>query len=93
METLLTVLAGGIAGAIPGIIAWMVNRKKNKAETAETLVDISMKLIQPLKNKLQDLEDKVAELEAENKKLRTDVDRLVKRVRKYEPEFTLDKEQ
>lgn len=92
METLLTVLAGGIAGAIPGIIAWLLNRKKDKAETADTLVDISMKLIAPLEKKIKDLENKVILLENENKELRSDINRLVTRIRKYEPDFTLHKE-
>ena len=92
METLLPVIAGGIAGAIPGIIAWLVNRKKNKADTAETFVKIARDLVAEFEKRVADLEAELATMKAENRKLRRGIERLIAQIKHlgYEPDFTLE---
>ena len=92
MEALFAVIAGGIAGAIPGIIAWLVNRKKNKADTAETFVKIARNLVAELEKRVADLEFDLATMKAENKKLRNGIGRLIAQIKNlgYEPDFILE---
>ena len=99
METLLTVLIGAMAGAIPGIIAWWLNRKKTKADTADVLVGTAMEMMENLKQRVKELEKEQAELKNEQKrqgieieKLRKGAQRLINQIRQlgHEPAWTLE---
>jgi len=74
-----------ISNALTGIAAWFVGRKKQQAETDNTvlrnlelavnlykgIIDDLKQEIHELNIKIQDLEKKVDELHAENKKLKS----------------------
>ena len=92
MEILGIILTAAIAGTIPGVIAWLVNRKKNKADTAETFVKIARNLIEEFEKRVADLEIDLATMKAENKKLRNGIGRLIAQIKQlgYEPDFVLE---
>ena len=92
METLLTVLTAALAGSIPGVIAWLVNRKQNKANTAETFVKIARDLVAELEKRVNDLEFDLDKMKAENRKLRRGIERLIVQIKHlgYEPDFVLE---
>lgn len=74
-----------LSNALTGIAAWFVGRKKQQAETDNTvlrnlelavnlykgIIDDLKQEIHELNIKIQDLEKKVDELHAENKKLKS----------------------
>ena len=92
MEILGIILTAAIAGTIPGVIAWLVNRKKNKADTAETFVKIARNLIEEFEKRVADLEIDLAKMKAENRKLRRGIERLIAQIKHlgYEPDFILE---
>ncbi len=52
-----------ITALITSIIAWVVTRKKTKVEITQMVTDISMEMIQSLREELERLQKKVIDLE------------------------------
>jgi hypothetical protein len=91
-STITTILISALVSSIPVIIAWLVNRKKNKAEAADILVGSSMKILEKLEERVTGLELELDDMRSENKRLRNGVGRLINQLRQlgYEPAWTLE---
>lgn len=93
-------LAVVFGGLITAIGAFLINRRKSKAETTQILADVAVGLIQPLKDEITELRGEVKELRARvatletlNTELRKGVKLLTEQVRELgaEPVYKHDK--
>lgn len=87
-EAIIVALIGAGAGAFGALLGAFVQRRQNKAsakkdetQAADQITEIAMKLIAPLKTRIDELEAEVAELKARNVQLISWAEKLCEQVK------------
>lgn len=80
MDISIDALIGIIGVIIGGVITWMTTRKKSGAEATKLITEAAKNLIEPLSNRIGDLEKKTQEQDKTILGLTRSLDRYAKRV-------------
>lgn len=79
-DGIVVAILGALSTVAGGIIVYLASRKKNQADAADAVTDAALALINPLKDRLAELEAKVKRQENEIASLRRQVDRYADRI-------------
>jgi cell division protein FtsB len=84
LEIMIPVIVA-IVAAIPGILAFFGQRRKDKTDAAEKITAAALDLVEPYQKRVAEMENQISKLrtglaavEAENSKLKTNIELLVK---------------
>jgi hypothetical protein len=77
-ETFITLVSAVVAsGGFTAIVSYYVNKRKTNIEASEIAVDISIKMVETMDNRLKKNEERLVKLEKENSDLRMQIDILL----------------
>jgi septal ring factor EnvC (AmiA/AmiB activator) len=79
-DGIIVAILGALSTVAGGIIVYLASRKKNQADAADAVTDAALALINPLKDRLAELEAKVKKQENEIANLRRQLDRYADRI-------------
>lgn len=79
-DGIIVAILGALSTVAGGIIVYLASRKKNQADAADAVTDAALALINPLKDRLEELEAKVKKQENEIANLRRQLDRYADRI-------------
>ena len=77
-QEILLPLGLALIAAVPGVLAWQRQSRRDKADAASTLTGSALEMFRESRAEVATLKAQIAELEAEVDQLKTDVDRLLK---------------
>lgn len=79
-EKIIEAIVGAAGALLGGIIVYLSTRLKNRADAADMVTDAALSLLDPLKTRLTELEQKMARQETEISRLRRQLTHYADRV-------------